>query len=113
MLNLQWVQCAGNVWCNLLSLNLESIGKVSGVYLIWHGGKQWVRVGSGDIKNRLSAHRNDPQILAYRSHILYVTWASVPANQQEGVEAYLAEQCNPLVGERFPSRIPTEVNLPQ
>lgn len=115
MLNLQWIQCIGNAWCNLLTLNLESIGNVSGVYLIWYGGQQghWVRVGSGDIKQRLSDHRNNPQILAYKSHGLLVSWASVPANQQEGVEAYLAEKCNPLVGERFPNRIPIPVNLPQ
>jgi hypothetical protein len=98
-----------------MALDLESIGNTAGVYLIWHGGQQgrWVRVGSGTIKQRLSDHRNNPEILAYQSHGLLVTWATVPANQQEGVEAFLAEQCNPLVGERFPDRTPIPVNLPQ
>lgn len=30
----------------------------------------------------------------------------------EGVEKYLANTLNPVVGERFPERTPIEVNLP-
>ena len=84
MINLQWIKCTGDVWCGLMSLNLESIGDVSGVYAIWHGGQNptWVRIGSGNIKERLSAHRNDPKIIAYSSHGLLVTWATVPVSQQ-------------------------------
>ncbi len=115
MLNLQWIKCTGNIWCDLMALNLESIGNISGVYAIWRGGQNptWVRIGSGNIKERLSAHRNDPEITAHSSHGLLVTWATVQVSQQPGVEAFLAEKCNPLVGERFPNRIPIEINLPQ
>lgn len=115
MLSLSWIKCQNDQWCGLESVTLESIGDVSGVYLIWHGGQtsRWVRVGQGNIKDRLSAHRKDPEILAYRSHGLYVTWANVHASQQDGVEAYLASACSPLVGERFPGRTPIEVNLPK
>jgi len=115
MINLQWIKCTDNVWCDLMALNLESIGNISGVYVIWHGGQNptWVRIGSGNIGERLSAHRNDPQITSFSPHGLLVTWAAVPAFQQLGVEAYLAAQCNPLVGERFPDRTPIEVNIPQ
>lgn len=114
-MQLNWVKCSGNVWCPLETVNLEGIGDVGGVYLIWHGGQtpRWVRVGQGNIKERLSAHRNDPQILEYRTHGLFVTWAAVVSNLRDGIEAYLALQCNPLVGERFPDRIPVVVNLPQ
>lgn len=114
MLTLQWVKCTGNQWCILENLNLESMGEVSGVYLIWYNGAQgrWVRVGSGNIKERLSAHRNDPEILAYRAYGLLVTWTAVHPQQQLGVEAYLAEKCNPLVGTRFPNHSQIEVNLP-
>ena|SRR5437667_2579339 len=114
-MTLKWNKCVGAVWCHLETLNLEGVGDVSGVYLIWHGGQspRWVRVGKGNIKERLSAHRNDPEILQFHQHNLFVTWAAVPGSQQEGVEAYLAAQCNPLVGERFPQRTPIPVNLPQ
>ena len=115
MLMLQWIKCENDKWCGLETLNMESVGDVSGVYVIWHGGTspQWVRVGQGNIKDRLSAHRNDSKILAHRSNILYVTWATVNPSQQDGVEAFLANACNPLIGERFPNRTPIEVNLPK
>ena len=72
-----------------------------------------VRVGQGDIATRLGEHRNDPEILAYaKLGTLRVTWASVPANQRDGVEAYLADTWNPLVGERFPNVAPITVNSP-
>jgi len=114
-MTLQWTKCSGNEWCRLEALNLDTIGNTTGVYAIWHGGQatKWVRIGQGIIKQRLSAHRNDPAILAYKQNTLYVTWASVPAHQLDGVEAYLAQQCNPLVGERFPDRTPIPVNLPK
>jgi len=114
-MQLNWIKCTGNVWCQLETVNLEGVGDVAGVYLIWHGGltPRWVRVGQGIIKERLAAHRTDPQILAYRQHGLFVTWASVAHELRDGIEAYLALQCAPLVGERFPQRIPVVVNLPQ
>jgi len=87
---------------------------MEGVYVIWHGGQtpKTVRVGQGVIKDRLSAHRQDNQIKAYSQHGLFVTWASVPAAERGGVEAYLAAQLNPLVGERFPDVRQIAVNLP-
>jgi len=109
----QWIKCVGNVWCRLLDVDLSGIGDVAGVYAIWDGRGQWIRVGQGVIRDRLSAHRGDPAILRFRDNILYVSWASVAAGQRDGVEAYLAQQCNPLVGERFPNRMPIPVNLPQ
>jgi hypothetical protein len=72
-----------------------------------------VRVGQGNIKERIAQHRNDPQILAFRQHRLFVTWAAVPDKDRDGVEAFLAAYCNPLVGERFPQRYPITVNLPK
>ncbi|GFP25849.1 hypothetical protein HKBW3S25_01330, partial [Candidatus Hakubella thermalkaliphila] len=70
-----------------------------------------VRVGQGVIRERLTAHRNDSDILAYRSHGLYVTWAKVSASQRDGVERYLAERLNPKVGISFPDVVPIPVNL--
>ena len=115
-MNLTWIKCQGNGWCSLERVNLEGIGNTAGVYVIWHGGQtpRYVRIGQGNIKERLSAHRNDKQIMAYRSHgDLFVTWAAVPAHQHDGVEAFLAQACSPIVGDKFPDRQPISVNLPK
>jgi hypothetical protein len=87
---------------------------MEGVYVIWHGGQSpaTIRMGQGVIRDRLQAHRNDSGVQAYAHLRLYVTWASVLARDRDGVEAYLAQQLQPLIGERFPQRLPIPVNLP-
>jgi hypothetical protein len=110
------MKCTGEVWCPLSTVNLAHpyFNNVEGVYIIWHGGSSpaTVRVGRGVIKDRLAAHRNDPQIQAFASLGLFVTWASIQANYHEGVETFLAARLNPKVGERWPDRAQIEVNLP-
>lgn len=59
------------------------------------------------------ANRSDQDILAYKKNGgLFVTWASVSATQQDGVERYLADQWPPLVGDVFPDVAPIVVNSP-
>lgn len=115
-LQVTWIRNTENTWCGLHAVNLahNHLNNVSGVYLIWHAGPtpRYVRVGQGNIRDRLTHHRTDTAINAYRNLGLLVTWASVPDNHLDGVEAYLANQCNPLVGERFPNVVPISVNLP-
>lgn len=115
-MNLSWNKCQNDVWCDLSTVNLQHahFQNMKGVYIIWHGGKSpaTVRVGQGNIAERLAAHRQDKQVQAYAVHTLYVTWASVPAASHDGVEAFLADRLNPLVGERFPEVVPITVNLP-
>jgi hypothetical protein len=65
-----------------------------GVYVIWHEGNpsRVVRVGHGEIRERLHYHQEDPEVLAYsRFGTLRVTWAAVQSDQMEGVERYLVE----------------------
>jgi hypothetical protein len=84
-------------------------------YIIWHEGNpsRVVRLGQGDIKDRLSKHRCDKEILAYNQKgMLRVTWASVPSGQRDAVERYLANTWNPLVGDCFPDVEPIAVNSP-
>ncbi len=111
-----WNKCTGNVWCGLNSVNLSHnyFDGMEGVYIIWHGGQNpaTVRVGQGVIRERLQAHRNDSEIQAYSKFGLSVTWAAVPAQNRDGIEAYLAQQLQPLAGERFPQRRAVPVNLP-
>jgi len=115
-MDVSWVKCTGNKWCELNTVNLQhaSLNNLEGVYVIWHGGSNpaTVRVGQGRIRDRLAAHRQDREIQAYASLELYVTWARVDERYQDGVEAYLAQQLRPKVGERFPERTPIPVNLP-
>nr|BFF39791.1 hypothetical protein BACY1_15960 [Tenacibaculum mesophilum] len=110
-MTVEWIYCQNNEWCDFLTLNLENqhFNNLNGVYIIW-SGKTIVRLGSGEIKNRIADHRNNPDIIAYPN--LKVTWAKINANQMQGVEKYLADVLNPEIGERFPNRTPIEVNLP-
>ena len=50
--------------------------------------------------------------LADKLGALYVTWASVQASQIDGVERYLANTWNPLVGDAHPDVNPIAVNSP-
>lgn len=114
MLQVNWVKCGDDGhWCDFQTLTLATI-KATGVYMIWHLGNpsRVVRLGQGDIANRLGNHRNDPEVMAYAQLGLRVTWASVPAAQQDGVETYLADRWNPLVGDAFPDCQPIAVNDP-
>jgi len=111
---LHWVKCQGDAWCSLEGLKLDSVN-AEGVYLIWHAGEKprVLRLGQGNIADRLGVHRADSQILAYKKYgDLMVTWASVQKSQRDGVERHLANTWNPLVGETFPDVQPIAVNSP-
>ncbi len=84
MLQVSWVKCGelpNSLWCDFTRVNLENVDTV-GVYVIWHGGKppDVVRVGQGNIKDRLTKHRAEKEILAYEEYGLYVTWAASKSN---------------------------------
>jgi hypothetical protein len=115
MLQVKWIKCGDDGhWCSLMGLNLDT-SKGSGVYIIWHEGNpgRVVRLGQGDIVDRLGAHRRDKAITQYAADgTLRVTWAVVSAAQQDGVERYLADQWPPLVGDAFPDVQPIAVNHP-
>jgi hypothetical protein len=113
MLTVSWVKSTNNEWLSLEHVNLTNVA-TRGVYIIWHRGNpsRVVRVGQGVIADRLSAHRQDPKILAYARLGLRVTWAAVPAAQRDGVERHLADTWNPLVGDAFPDVAPIAVNSP-
>ena len=115
-MQLTWKKCGDDGhWCSLENLNIDSITDTGGVYIIWHEGNpsRVVRIGQGDIKDRLCSHRKDRNVLAYRSDgTLRVTWASVASSQRDGVEKYLADTWSPLVGDAFPDVLPIAVNSP-
>jgi hypothetical protein len=114
MIGVSWVKCGnGNNWCPFESVDLDGVD-AKGIYVIWYNGNpgRVVRVGQGDVKDRLTKHRVDKQILAYKDKGLLVTWASVSSSQRDGIERYLADQYSPLVGDAYPDVLPIAVNSP-
>ncbi len=115
-MKLNWVKCKGNVWCQLNTVDLthSHFDNMEGVYVIWHLGDSpaTVRVGQGIIRDRIQAHRGDTQVQAYNRFDLVVAWASVPDRYRNGVEVYLAQTLQPVVGTYFPVAQPIKVNLP-
>lgn len=115
-MTVNWNQCKGDKWCNLEAVNLahSHFDGMVGVYVIWHGGTspKTVRVGQGEIRDRLECHRTDAEILHYEAQGLFVTWARVSTDSCDGVECFLGEELKPLVGDRFPDCPKIRVNLP-
>lgn len=115
----KWKKCGDDAhWCDFFKLDLrKDLGGDAGAYLIFYLGSaqengRVVRVGQGNVAERLASHRQDPKVTAYKSKGLLVTWAIVHGQQQDGVEKYLSDFFDPLIGERFPNRVPIEVNSP-
>lgn len=118
----EWVKNnQNNEWFDFLRLNLDApyfIGK-RGVYAIWYVGtpSKVIKIGSGNIVERLREHRSNTEITKFSSFgPLKVTWAVINGiNFKEehlmGVECFLASTYTPLIGERYPSVIPIQVNL--
>jgi hypothetical protein len=111
-MEISWQKCAGDVWGSLLGVNLRHphFDNLEGIYIIWQANGPVIRVGQGIIRDRLSAHRLDPEVTAYDP--LHVTWAPVSLFHRNGVEKYLANTLKPKVGEAFPDAIPMAVVLP-
>ena len=112
-LTLQWVKSTTSSWLSFDNVDLSEV-TTKGVYIIWHQGQpgRVVYIGQGDVAARIVAHRSEPEILAYKAKGLLVTWASVPKAQRDGVERYLANTWNPLVGDAHPDVEPIVVNSP-
>ena len=88
---------------------------VIGIYLIWHEGvpSRVVKIGRGNIAERLSELQRDPEILAYsRKGKLRVTWASAPAAQLEGILHHLKEKWRPPVLTLYAEVEAIEANSP-
>lgn len=122
---LKWIRCKDGDrkdWCPLETVNLTNV-ICMGVYIIWHDGttfppdykSQVVRVGEGDVPDRIRKHRTDDEItLCGAFGALKVTWAPVTGGRERRrrIERHLAERWNPLVGQ-YPTDVePLAVNSP-
>ena len=113
---LEWMKCQGDSWCPLSRVNLshDHFKDLEGVYIIWHGGQEpaTVYVGQGNIKERLSSHRNDYRIQLYAYLGLFVTWARADNLIRDGIELFLIDSLHPKVSQVAPSAYSIGVNLP-
>ncbi len=100
-----------NEWFDFLKLNLDSPYFVNkrGVYVIWYTSPSFakaVRLGQGNIAERLKEHRANPNITRYSSSgQLKVSWIILNDYELSGVEKYLARIYSPLVGEQYPENV--------
>ena len=115
---IRWIKCQGEVWCKLRTVDLSHshFDNRGGIYVIWHGGlaPATVYVGqASSFRDRLGHHRRDPAIQSYQHYDLYVTWASVDPMYRNGIERYVGEALNPIIGKNFPTATEAiRVNLP-
>jgi hypothetical protein len=113
-MKVSWYRCGmNNEFCLLdkVNLNLPMFDDKNGVYIIWSNNvKRVLKIGSGQIRERLMEHINNPEILIYKD--LYVTWTFVEGEQMLGIEKYLGDLYEPIIGDRFPDVTPVVVNLP-
>lgn len=114
MVSLNWVKLTTGGWCGFYNVKLDDV-RTEGVYIIWHAGNpgRVVYVGQGDVRVRLLSHRQRADINGFAQlGALHVTWASVPAAQRDGVERFLADKWNPLIGDAHPQATHIAVNSP-
>lgn len=112
-IQIKWITKGLNGYYELNRLNTSNI-KACGVYLIWNS-RGVIKVGqSTNIGNRLDDHRNDDNIIRYdfKDNPLLTTWANLPLSALDGVEAYLGDYYQPLIGDRFPDVQKIFVNFP-
>lgn len=109
-MQLVWRKCAQDTWCWLETVVLPD-ANASGVVLIWSGTlEQMLFIGQGGIAKNLKWARQFEPIV--RRPDLFVTWATVPEDTQNGVRNYLTERLPPVHRERLSEDAPIPVNLP-
>jgi hypothetical protein len=113
--NLQWHKHAAGHWCPLGEVDLNGLGSVYGVFVIWRNGQaakvsSVLYVGRGRLKTELAECRRSP---LFCSPHLRTTWAVVehPADV-DGIATYLYQHLRPIWGEIMSSALPVPVNLP-
>lgn len=85
------------------------------VYVIArHPDLRAVRVGQTDeLGGRLQEHADNPEIVEAAEGSPVVKWASTVLAPTDGIERYLFDELDPLVGHRAPEVPPVECDLPE
>ncbi|MCX5797519.1 MAG: GspE/PulE family protein [Elusimicrobia bacterium] len=115
-LRLDWGTAKDGSWCDLFALetNGPHLKGVEGVYVLWHGGNVpgMVRVGQGEIKERIGFLRQDAAVLKFKEQGLFFTWAKVERQRRDGVERFLSERLQPKLQAPASDGPRIAVNLP-
>lgn len=99
-------------WCDL-SEAADGFYLFGYVYIIAKTNGRTVRVGqSADLADRLANHHDDDEIQEAAGGNPVVRWALALAKNRDGVERYLFDKLEPLVGSNAPDVEPVGCNLP-
>ncbi len=109
-MQLQWRKSVQDTWCGFESVVLPD-APASGIVVIWSGSTENViYIARGGIAKSLRWARQFKPIASHTD--LFVTWATVPEDSQNGVWNYLSERLSPLHREPAVPDAPIAVNLP-
>lgn len=107
----KWVRASSGHFHRLVHIDPEEEGlsRASGVYVIWHSGVKpgWVYAGrSNDLATALHEAGNSDDIMSYEVHGgLFVTWALVKDEFQNGVLKYLTDTMRPHIANPAAAKI--------
>jgi len=77
------------------------------------GAPRTVYVGQGVVADRLQQHRSNQTMKSMNAQTtLNVAFAPVTAMLRDGVERWLANRLQPMLGDVHPNAVPVEVSLP-
>jgi hypothetical protein len=108
-MQLRWRRGREGAWCAFETAVLPD-APASGVVLIWADGGEAVYVGKGAIAKNLRWARQFEPIAACGN--LFVSWATLPEESQDGVWRYLVETLHPVHREPVGADPSIPVNLP-
>lgn len=123
MKQVKWIKNnQNNEWFDFLRLNLEApyFNNKAGVYAIWYtspSSAKVIKIGSGNISERLRDNRTNQEITKYSSMgSLKVSWVVADSDpllpdEVQGAEVFLANKYRPLVGDRFPNVVEVPISL--
>ncbi len=109
-----WVKCEDKKtkavqWCDFWELDLDSVGNVLGVYIVWGDSvvPYVIYVGKGEIAERIEKHRRKKDFIRCKDdgEKMFVTWQEFPDKELRGREKYLANLLQPEIGERHPEKV--------
>ncbi len=99
----KWAQSKTGKFHRFINIDPEELGLsgASGVYVIWHSGvsPKWVYVGkSKDLAKTFHQLAEDDDIIGYEVNGgLFVSWAMIRDEYQDGVACYLRDALKPIV----------------
>ena len=89
-----------------------AVGRTGGIYIIWHAGvrPEWVYAAkSNDLAADLDSIQDNEDLMYYDSQGgLFVTWALIRPEYQDGVLSYLYDNMAPLVENPNPPKKKTK-----